>query len=130
MQPNLASDRTTELQKFGVGGRVHLFINLASFPSHYIVIVVTEDGFKYALINTRPEVVDKRARVVIADLGWLDPEKLGLGPVPNECVSALGRSLGSVVNFHGIVSLFDQTFSERSTRLAGAFQSSLFTIIC
>lgn len=73
-----------ELAKFGPGAPGYLFINLASFPSHYIVIIVTEDGFKYALINTSREVVEQRSRLIIADLGWLDPEKLGLGPIPNE----------------------------------------------
>jgi len=28
--------------------------------------------------------LENRERLVIADLGWLDPEKLGLGPVPND----------------------------------------------
>lgn len=73
-----------EFTKFGAPAPGYLFINLASFPSHYIVIIVSEDGFKYALINTSREVVDKRSRLIIADLGWLDPEKLGLGPIPNE----------------------------------------------
>ncbi len=31
--------------------------------------------------------MENRERLVIADLGWLDPEKLGLGPVPNEFVA-------------------------------------------
>lgn len=72
-----------ELQKLSTGA-FHVFINLESFPSHYIVIVISEEGCKYALIDTRLEVLENRERLVIADLGWLDPEKLGLGPVPND----------------------------------------------
>lgn len=74
----------SELNKFGVVARGYLFIKLASFPSHYIVIIITEEGFKYALINSRRDVVDKRSGLAIADLGWLDPETLGLGSIPNE----------------------------------------------
>lgn len=74
----------TELQKFGDSAPGYLFINLTTLPSYYLVIIVTVDGFKYALINTAREFTDKPPKVIIRDLGWLDPEKLGLGPIPNE----------------------------------------------
>lgn len=74
----------TELQKFGDIAPGYLFINLTTLPSYYLVIIVTVDGFKHALINTARELVDKQTKVVVRDLGWLDPEKLGLGLIPNE----------------------------------------------
>ncbi|KAF8343097.1 mediator complex subunit MED14-domain-containing protein [Cantharellus anzutake] len=80
-QPGFARN---EMLKLSSGAAFHVFIKLTNFPSHYIVIVVSEEGCKYALIDTRLEIVENRERLVIADLGWLDPEKLGLGPVPND----------------------------------------------
>ncbi|CUA66800.1 hypothetical protein RSOLAG22IIIB_00248 [Rhizoctonia solani] len=39
-------------QKFGHGARHFLFTPLAGFPSHDVVIVVADEGFRYALIET------------------------------------------------------------------------------
>ncbi|EUC64205.1 Med14-domain protein [Rhizoctonia solani AG-3 Rhs1AP] len=39
-------------QKFGHGARHYLFTPLAGFPSYDVVIVVADEGFRYALIET------------------------------------------------------------------------------
>ncbi|KAJ1304613.1 hypothetical protein OPQ81_005755 [Rhizoctonia solani] len=39
-------------QKFGHGARHFLFTPLAGFPSHDVVIIVADEGFRYALIET------------------------------------------------------------------------------
>lgn len=71
-----------ELQKFGEAAHGYIFINLPAFPPYYLVVIVTSDGFKYALINTSRELGSNR--VLIEDLGWLDPQNLGLGPASTE----------------------------------------------
>jgi len=39
--------------KLGPDARSALFIQLAKFPDHYPVIVITDERFKYALITTK-----------------------------------------------------------------------------
>lgn len=71
-----------ELRKFGDAAPGYIFINLPAFPPYYLVVIVTPDGFKYALINTSREPGSNR--VLIEDLGWFDPQNLGLGPASTE----------------------------------------------
>lgn len=73
----------TELRKFGEA-LGHLFVNITTFPAYYLVIVATLDGFKYALINTARDATERQNRLVMKDVGWIDIERLGLGPIPNE----------------------------------------------
>lgn len=74
----------TELMKLGDSAPGYLFIPLTSFQNYYLVVVITIEGFRYALTRTQKGMGDGDSKDVIADLGWLDPERLGLGPVPNE----------------------------------------------
>ncbi|KAF8608530.1 MED14-domain-containing protein [Ceratobasidium sp. AG-I] len=42
-------------QKFGPGARHLLFTPLAGFPAHDVVIIVADEGFRYAIIETQME---------------------------------------------------------------------------
>ena len=70
--------------KLGDSAPGYLFIPLTSFQHYHLVVVVTIEGFKYALMKTSKGLGDTQSKDIITDLGWLDPERLGLGPVPNE----------------------------------------------
>ncbi|KAG8699220.1 mediator complex subunit [Ceratobasidium sp. 395] len=42
-------------QKFGPGARHFLFTPLAGFPAHDVVIIITDEGFRYGIIETETE---------------------------------------------------------------------------
>jgi mediator of RNA polymerase II transcription subunit 14 len=46
------------------------------FPTHYLVLVVTDTDFRYALISVRivPEGIYQS--LVMEDIGWLDVERI------------------------------------------------------
>ncbi|KAG9311954.1 hypothetical protein JVU11DRAFT_7217 [Chiua virens] len=51
-----------EITKLGPLARGTMYIKLAHFPSHYLVLVIIEEDFRYSLISRPPEVViDPRA---------------------------------------------------------------------
>ncbi|KAF8305241.1 MED14-domain-containing protein [Clavulina sp. PMI_390] len=72
-----------ELQKFGSAAG-HLFIHLSTFPDHFLLIVFTTDGFKYALIEIFRPLSNGSNRAATKDFAWLEPEKLGLGPADTD----------------------------------------------
>ena len=49
--PSQLTSLPLELQKFGASARGWLYIQLLNFPSHYLVLVITDDEFRYALIS-------------------------------------------------------------------------------
>jgi hypothetical protein len=53
-----------------------LYIQLMPFPTHYLVLVVTDTDFRYALISVRivPEGIYQS--LVMEDIGWLDVERI------------------------------------------------------
>ena len=72
-----------------------MYIQLLSFPSHYLVLVITDDDFRYALIHVAVLMDSPLASLVMEDIGWLNVRRIrgeseytitedtsGLFPVP------------------------------------------------
>ncbi|KAF9528468.1 mediator complex subunit MED14-domain-containing protein [Crepidotus variabilis] len=65
-----------EAMKLGPDARSTLFIQLANFPDHYLVIVITDENFKYALITTKAIEDNTYAMMVLEDIAWLDFDRI------------------------------------------------------
>ena len=62
--------------KFGVTVRGVLYIQLSPFPTHYLVLVVTDTDFRYALISVKIVPNSMYQSLVMEDIGWLDVERI------------------------------------------------------
>ncbi len=62
--------------KLGPDARSTLFIQLAKFPDHYLVIVITNERFKYALITTKTMERNLYVMMVLEDIAWLDFDRI------------------------------------------------------
>jgi mediator of RNA polymerase II transcription subunit 14 len=65
-----------EFIKFGVTVRGVLYIQLTPFPTHYLVLVVTDTDFRYALISVKIVPDSTVQSLVMEDIGWLDVERI------------------------------------------------------
>jgi len=65
-----------EMVKLGPDARSTLFIQLAKFPDHYLVIVITDERFKYALITTKTMERNLYVMMVLEDIAWLDSDRI------------------------------------------------------
>ncbi|KAF5351922.1 hypothetical protein D9756_007453 [Leucocoprinus leucothites] len=65
-----------ELKKLGSDIRTFLFIQLANFPDHYLVIIITDARFRFALITTETIRDATFAHMLINDICWLDYDRL------------------------------------------------------
>ncbi|KAI6045803.1 mediator complex subunit MED14-domain-containing protein [Pisolithus marmoratus] len=65
-----------EIQKFGLTARGTIYIQLARFPSHYLVLVITEEDFRYALISVKVLTDSMFANMIMEDIGWLDVRRI------------------------------------------------------
>ncbi|KAJ3571005.1 hypothetical protein NP233_g4045 [Leucocoprinus birnbaumii] len=65
-----------ELKKLGSDIRTFLFIQLANFPEHYLVIIITDTRFRFALITTETIRDATFAHMLIKDICWLDYNRL------------------------------------------------------
>lgn len=78
-----------ELRKLGPSARGTIYIQLARFPSHYLVLVITEEDFRYALISVKLLTDSMFANMIMEDIGWLDVRRIrddqGVG-TPGEVV--------------------------------------------
>jgi mediator of RNA polymerase II transcription subunit 14 len=61
-----------EFQKLGDSTRGTLFIQLAAFPTHYLVIVVMDLEYRYALISTSIVPDSMFGNMIMEDIAWLD----------------------------------------------------------
>lgn len=66
------------MMKLGPDARSTLFIQLANFPDHYLVIVITDERFKYALITTKGMEGPMIATMVLEDIAWIDSDRIHL----------------------------------------------------
>lgn len=64
------------MAKLGPAARRSLFIQLSNFPNHYLVIVITDECFKYALITTKAIEGHMYAMMVLEDIAWLDFDRI------------------------------------------------------
>lgn len=65
-----------EIQKLGPSARNMLYIQLATFPQHYLVLVVTDEKFRYALISVKERRDSMYAELIMEDIGWLDVQRI------------------------------------------------------
>ena len=70
------SDLYSEMMKLGPDARISLFIQLANFPNHYLVVVITDERFKYALITTKGVEGPVIATMVLEDIAWIDSDRI------------------------------------------------------
>lgn len=64
------------MRKLGTDFRGTLFIQLSSFPDHYLVLVVMDLRFQYALITTKPKLEAPFGGLVLEDIAWLDFDRI------------------------------------------------------
>lgn len=66
-----------------------MYIKLSNFPSHYLVLVITEEDFRYALISVKVIPESMYGNMIMEDIGWLDirrirgekgPSEVSIGP--------------------------------------------------
>ena len=53
-----------------------MYIQLLSFPSHYLLLVITDDDFRYALIHVAVLVESPLTALVMEDIGWLNVRRI------------------------------------------------------
>jgi mediator of RNA polymerase II transcription subunit 14 len=53
-----------------------VYIQLLSFPSHYLVLVITDDDFRYALIHVAVLLESPLTALVMEDIGWLNVKRI------------------------------------------------------
>lgn len=72
-----------ELAKFGPTARAHLFVQLHNFPTHYLVLVIADEDFRYALVSMKSVVVESThtTAMVMDDIGWLDVARIRGGDI-------------------------------------------------
>jgi hypothetical protein len=66
----------SELKKLGPSARGWLYIQLSNFPSHYLVLVIADDEFRYALISVEVLSETMYANLIMKDIGWLDIRRI------------------------------------------------------
>lgn len=69
--------RRTDLAKFGSSTRSVLFVRLPRLPLHYLVLVLDETGFRFALIAVREGGEFGQPLLAVEEVGWLDRNRLG-----------------------------------------------------
>lgn len=86
----------SELSKFGPTARGWLFIQLSNFPSHYLVLVITDEEFRYALISVDVLSDTMYANLIMKDIGWLDVKRIhGAGVVVSAPAQAGQQEIAS-----------------------------------
>ncbi|KAK0461040.1 mediator complex subunit MED14-domain-containing protein [Desarmillaria tabescens] len=65
-----------ERRKLGPAARGTLYIQLEHFPDHYLVIIITDDNFQYALIESKVLRESMFANLIMDDIGWLDFDRI------------------------------------------------------
>ncbi|KAI0745059.1 MED14-domain-containing protein [Earliella scabrosa] len=85
---NFSSD---ELKKLGPDAQGTLYIQLGNFPMHYLVLVITDQDFRYALISVKEVESSLNHDLKMEDIGWLNVRRIhgddvavegGVGPDP------------------------------------------------
>ncbi|KAI0356373.1 MED14-domain-containing protein [Trametes cingulata] len=65
-----------ELAKLGPDARGMLYIQLANFPNHYLVLVITDNDYRYALINVKVQRETMYNNMIMEDIGWLNVRRI------------------------------------------------------
>ncbi|KAM6502426.1 Mediator complex subunit MED14 domain containing protein [Amanita muscaria] len=80
-----------ELRKLGPSTRGTLYIQLANFPDHYLVLVITDEKFRYALITTKVLTDSIYPTMVMEDIAWLDLDRIQKARIPAEPILTQNR---------------------------------------
>ncbi|KAJ6495613.1 mediator complex subunit MED14-domain-containing protein [Mycena vitilis] len=70
-----------EMTKLGPAARGAVYIQLSNFPSHYLVLVINDKEFRYALITTRVLPGTMYGNLVMEDIAWLDFDRIHGGDI-------------------------------------------------
>ncbi|PPQ98421.1 hypothetical protein CVT24_004100 [Panaeolus cyanescens] len=76
-----------ELEKLGRDMQGTLFIPLALKPTTYLILIATEDRFKYALVNSTVHRDSENIYLVFDDVAWLDVSRIhasDFSPTPED----------------------------------------------
>ncbi|KAJ7128933.1 mediator complex subunit MED14-domain-containing protein [Mycena crocata] len=65
-----------EMSKLGSSARGAVYIQLSNFPNHYLVLVINDEQFRYALITTRVLSGTMYGNLVMEDIAWLDFDRI------------------------------------------------------
>ncbi|EIN12028.1 MED14-domain-containing protein [Punctularia strigosozonata HHB-11173 SS5] len=77
-----------EIAKLGPATRGVLYIQLAGSLNHYLVIVITDYEFRFALIQVMVMADTMYRNLVIVDIGWLDVKQTAEGEVQIDVVDS------------------------------------------
>ncbi|KAJ7188529.1 mediator complex subunit MED14-domain-containing protein [Mycena filopes] len=75
---NFMKDETAKLGPTAQGA---VYIQLSNFPNHYLVLVITDKEFRYALISTRVLTGTMYGNLVMEDVAWLDFDRIHGGDI-------------------------------------------------
>lgn len=75
------------MARFGSNARGLLFIQLSPIQSHYLTVVITDKGFRFALITLSNSSEGPNSFSVMKDFGWIDLTRMPLAA--NRIVSAM-----------------------------------------
>lgn len=53
-----------------------LYIQLATFTEHYLVLVITDEDFRYALISVKVLENTMYNDMLMEDIGWIDVKRV------------------------------------------------------
>ncbi|KZO90741.1 MED14-domain-containing protein [Calocera viscosa TUFC12733] len=68
--------RVQDMPAFGPTARLFLYIALASFPSHYLVLVLADSGLQYAMLKVALVNEDVAPEFQILECAWLDIRRI------------------------------------------------------
>lgn len=122
-----------EIQKLGPTARGTIYIQLARFPTHYLVLVITEEDFRYALISVKVLTDSMFANMIMEDIGWLDVRRIrgdrGVGSPGDIMISPLISQAGQRRRRHVGASAQD-VLSEDSFNLDTQTLRELYAYCC
>lgn len=85
------------MAKFGPNLRTQIFISLAMFENHYLVIVADDQQFRFALIWCKVASESPYTSLTVQDIAWLDFERIraaqdfGRSPTEEKAENAMKR---------------------------------------
>ena len=86
-----------ELKKLGPDAQGTLYVQLGNFPSHYLVLVITEEDFRYALISTQVLPRTTYPEMIMGDIGWLDVRRIHADQISITSTGSIGTHIAQLV---------------------------------
>lgn len=66
----------SEIKKFGQDAQGQIYIQLGNFSTHYLVLVIADQDFRYALISVKEVEQSMNHDLVMEDIGWLNIRRI------------------------------------------------------